>query len=187
MMKPVAAFAQSILIALALLLAGPALAQSDPDSAGLDQLFDMLKGAPNEMEARTITDQIWMRWTQPEDEALAESMDDLLRLRREFNLQGAMEIAEQIIAEHPEYAEGWNQRATLTFMAGDFTQSLADIDETLAREPRHFGALAGKAVIHLRLGQQEEARDTMIRALEVHPFLAERHLFPDLGLPAVQI
>jgi len=164
----------------------PAVAQSERDAA-LDILFEQLRNASSPQEAQRIDQQIWVIWTTPDDPMLAAQMAEILEARRVMDIERAMELIEAVVARHPDYAEGWNQRATVNFMLGDFEASLADIDRVLMYEPRHFGALAGKALIHRQLGQDQEALEAMTRALAVHPFLAERALFPELAAPIVRI
>jgi tetratricopeptide (TPR) repeat protein len=107
----------------------------------------------------------------------------LLEKRREYDLRTAYDLANEIIVSNPDYAEGWNQRATIDYLLGDYQDSLKDIAETLKREPRHFGALSGKVLVLLKLGDKTGARAALVKALEIDPFLAERGLFPDLGPP----
>jgi Flp pilus assembly protein TadD len=74
----------------------------------------------------------------------------------------------------PDWAEGWNKRATVYFMRGDHASSLADIDRVLALEPRHFGALAGQGLIRMAQGNYREALSAFRKALRHNPFLKER-------------
>ena len=69
----------------------------------------------------------------------------------------------------PNYAEGWNQRATLHYMMENYGKSVADIEKTLALEPRHYGALAGLASIQQSIGNDRAALKTWYRALEIYP------------------
>jgi Flp pilus assembly protein TadD len=72
----------------------------------------------------------------------------------------------------PDFAEGWNKRATVRYLARNFDGSVQDCRQTLARKPQHFGALSGQGLCHLALGQPREAARMFRRALEVHPHLA---------------
>jgi Flp pilus assembly protein TadD len=56
-------------------------------------------------------------------------------------------------------------------MRGDYGRSLADIEQVLKLEPRHWGALSGLAIILNSMERKEEALEVMNRALAVHPFL----------------
>lgn len=186
-MTPLRSILMGLAIVAAMILSGiGSLAQGDKPAPSLDALFNDLKVAQSEMAAREITNQIWAQWTQPDDPKLAEWMTELLQLRRVSDNQRALTLVNYIVENYPDYAEGWNQRATLYFVLGDYEKSLADVDETLKREPRHFGALAGQAVIYLKLGNDDAALKSITEALRHHPFLAERHLFPQLVKPAVR-
>lgn len=158
----------------------PASAQAEPDSAALDALFAQLKAAPDEVAARAIADQIWLQWTTPADPALAARMQDVLILRQSADFPAVIAALDDIIAQYPGYAEAWNQRATIYYLLGNYDRSLADIEKVLEFEPRHFGALAGRAMIYRSQGKQPLAIKDMVAALAIHPFLAERAMFPGL-------
>jgi tetratricopeptide (TPR) repeat protein len=165
----------------------PAVAQTEREAAALDALFDELRTAPDPAAAQLITDQIWIYWTTPADPKLAASMQDVLALRMNADFPAVIALLDDIIAEYPDYAEAWNQRATIYFLLRDFDQSMADIEKVLELEPRHFGALAGRAVMYKELGQDDLALKDILAALAIHPFLAERAMFPELLEDAVQI
>ena len=157
-----------------------AIAQTEREAATLDALFAELKAAPDEVAARAITDQIWIYWTTPTDTALATRMREVLILRQRADFPAVIAALDAIIADYPTYAEGWNQRATIYYLIGNYERSLADIEKVLEFEPRHFGALVGRAVIYKTQGKQALAVKDMIAALAIHPFLAERAMFPEL-------
>lgn len=162
------------------LFAAPAAAGEAEDKAALDQLFAQLRLAPDAETAHSIDQQIWIHWMTPSDPALAGRMSDVLEARRAGDITAAMELLDSLVGDYPAYAEGWNQRATLHYLLNDFDASLADIDKVLALEPRHFGALSGRALIYLQQGKRALAIKDMAAALELHPFLDERRLFPEL-------
>jgi tetratricopeptide (TPR) repeat protein len=74
-----------------------------------------------------------------------------------------------VIRRKPAFAEGWNKRATVLFLAGELKKSLADCDEVMKRNPNHFGALAGYGQIYFQLEQYEKAIEYWKRALKVNP------------------
>ena len=78
-------------------------------------------------------------------------------------------LCSQLINRYPNYAEAWNKRATLYYLAGDYVASIRDIEATLQLEPRHFGALSGLGLVYLQQGELTEARDAFAALLEVHP------------------
>ncbi len=165
---------------LCALAAGPAVAQPNADQAALDQLFAALKVAPDAETAQAIDQQIWLHWTRPSDPDLAARMSEVLQARSDFDLRRAQRLADDLVGDHPDYAEGWNQRATILYMLRDYEGSLADIEKVLEHEPRHFGALSGRALIYLAQGKRALAIKAIQQALSYHPFLAEKQLFPEL-------
>jgi tetratricopeptide (TPR) repeat protein len=150
------------------------------DSKALDRLFMELRAAPDADTANAIDRKIWDIWMAPTDKDLAERMQQVLAARRALDFTGALALLDRIVADYPTYAEGWNQRATLYYLTDDFDRSLADIDKVLQYEPRHFAALSGRAIIHLARNERGLALMDMRAALAIHPFLAERQLFPEL-------
>lgn len=162
------------------LLAGPSLADEARDKAALDQLFAELRLAPDAKAAHEIDQRIWVYWTTPSDAKLARRMGEALTARRMGDIPGAIVLLNKLIENYPTYAEAWNQRATMYYMTNNFEASLADIDKVLEYEPRHFGALSGRAMIYLQQGKRALATKSMAAALELHPFLNERRLFPEL-------
>ena len=167
-------------ILLLLLLTGMARAQAEREAEALDQLFAQLRIAPDASAAQDITQKIWIVWTSPADPLLAARMREILQLRNNMDLPGALALLDELVVDYPEYAEGWNQRATIHYLMSNYDASLADIDKVLQFEPRHFGALVGRAVIYRSQGKQTLAVKDMAAALAVHPFLVERALFPEL-------
>ena len=113
--------------------------------------------------------QIWGRSGDPDVDAMFRHGVDQMN-QQDFG--EAIETFSQIIRKKPDFAEGWNKRATVRYLAGDHAGSVADCRETLVRNPNHFGALSGQGLCHLALGEHREAADLFRRALAVHPHLA---------------
>jgi tetratricopeptide (TPR) repeat protein len=89
--------------------------------------------------------------------------------RRE--LEAAVETFSRVIQRRPDFAEGWNKRATVYFLLGDYRRSLADCDEVVARNPYHWGALSGYGMIYMKLDEPSRAIEYLERALAVNPNL----------------
>jgi tetratricopeptide (TPR) repeat protein len=89
------------------------------------------------------------------------------------NFPLALDLLDQIIVIKPDFAEAWNKRATVYYLTDDYSDSLTDIRETLALEPRHFGALSGFGMILEALDRTPEAIRVFKRALEINPRLEQ--------------
>ena len=149
--------------------------QAPADRASLrDRLFQALKQAGSDQEARAAEDQIWLFWTRGPDAEATRQMADLLAARRAYDTEKALRIAEALTVRLPDYAEGWNQKATVLFEMEDYDGSLDAIAHVLELEPKHFGALAGKALILMRQGRMDLGQEALRKAVEIDPFLKER-------------
>jgi tetratricopeptide (TPR) repeat protein len=172
-----------LLAAALLALSPPALAEDAKVDAALDRLFAQLRIAPDPATAHQIDQAIWAVWTNPTDPTLHARMREVLLARGTGNIAEALRLLDRLVVDYPDYAEGWNQRATIHYMMGNLDLSIADCARVLALEPRHFGALSGRALIYLQQGKRALALKDMAAALAVHPFLTERQLFPELDRP----
>ena len=83
----------------------------------------------------------------------------------------AVQTFSEIIRRKPEFAEGWNKRATVYYVLGEYAKSLADCDEVMKRNPYHFGALSGYGMIYMELNEPARALTYFERALAVNPNL----------------
>jgi len=169
-------------LGLALLfgLASAASAGDYTDEAALTDLFAQLRAATSEEQAQAIDDQIWRVWTTPTDALLQARMQEAIDARDRGDPQAAIAVLDKLVEDYPTYAEAWNQRATMHYITGNFDASIADCGKVLELEPRHFGALAGRALMYLQQGRRALALRDMATALAIHPFLVERRLFPEL-------
>ena len=157
----------AVLAVASLTLAAPATAdQNDPR---LDQLFSRLKEADDLAVAKSIERDNWGIWTRSGDEAIDREMEKGLNAMDLGNAKAALTVFDSVVKKAPEYAEGWNKRATLYWLMGDFDASAADIDATLALEPRHFGALSGLAMIRISQDRPSDALHALERLLHWHP------------------
>lgn len=150
-------------------IAAPASARQD--DTRLDKLFDTLQTTASEREAQIVEARIWELWFQ----SGRPDIDDLLARGGEAMNRGdfkeALDRFNDVIAADPDLAEGWNRRATLYFMMGEYEASIADIESTLALEPRHFGALSGLGLVNIRLERIGAAIKAFEAALKVNPHM----------------
>jgi tetratricopeptide (TPR) repeat protein len=150
---------------------GQELPPPPPRAATLDDLFERLVRTKDESEAKGITASIQRRWLRSGSDTADVLMSRAMQAVEAKDQALAIEILDRVVVLQPEWAEGWNKRATVFFMLGDVTRSMADIRETLAREPRHYGALAGLGIILQSNGDRKAAYDVFRKALALNPFL----------------
>ncbi|MET0221477.1 MAG: tetratricopeptide repeat protein [Tardiphaga sp.] len=140
-------------------------------SKGLDFLFGALKAAPDEASARHVEARIWSVWLQTPSDTVALLMVRSKAAMDAQKTEVALKLLDAVIKLRPDYVEAWNRRATLYYLQNDYGRSLADIQQVLLREPRHFGALAGLGMIMQDLGEEKRALDAFRKALDVDPYL----------------
>ena len=121
-------------------------------SDNLNILFKELLNAKNLQQAERLEDQIWNNWIRhPKNDYLTNKLENGTYSMYHQQYRMALKIFTDVINEDPKWAESWNKRATLLFILGDYEKSLNDIEKVLDLEPRHFGALSGRAQIYLSL------------------------------------
>jgi tetratricopeptide (TPR) repeat protein len=137
----------------------------------LDLLFQALKISPDETTSKAIEERIWALWTASGGDTANLLMGRVKTAVDKEDLDLALKLLGAIVEIKPDYVEAWNRRATIFFMKKDYSRSIADIRQVLAREPRHFGALAGLGMIMQDIGDDARALDAFRRALALHPHL----------------
>jgi tetratricopeptide (TPR) repeat protein len=153
-----------------LLIAGPERpAIADQDDARLDGLFQRLQTTPNPAEARAVEQRIWLVWLEADDAGLNRLMEQGIVAMHDRRYAAALQTFDRMVEQAPEFAEGWNKRATVHFLMGNWQASVRDIQQTLALEPRHFGALSGLGMIYDALGQPEAALRSFEATLALNP------------------
>jgi len=137
----------------------------------LDKLFSDLKRERNEKAAERIAGRIWQEWSQSGSASIDLMMQWSQKAVEEQKYDVALDFLDQVVTLDPTYAEGWNRRATVHFLTKSYAKSMADINETLKLEPRHFGALSGLAQIMADTGRKQDALKAWQRVLDVYPML----------------
>jgi tetratricopeptide (TPR) repeat protein len=135
----------------------------------LDRLFARLSKAASKEEADTVEQAIWKLWMTSDSPTAELLLAQAVKASAGGDNETALQILNRLITVHPEFMEAWNRRATVLFLMGRYKESLADIDQVLAREPRHFGALSGLGMIKRKLGDLNAARAAFDDALAVNP------------------
>jgi tetratricopeptide (TPR) repeat protein len=138
---------------------------------GLDFLFGALKAAPDDASAKHVEARIWAIWLQTPSDTAALLMTRAKAAMDAQQTDVALKLLDAVVKLRPDYIEAWNRRATLYYLQNDYARSLADIEQVLVREPRHFGALAGLGMIMQDIGDDKRALDAFRRALAVNPHL----------------
>lgn len=135
----------------------------------LDELFGELKREPNFGKAKRLASRITINWSSSGSATANALMVWAQQAMRNGRNTDAMELLDQVIVLLPDYAEGWNRRATLHYVMRNYVKSMADIEQTLLLEPRHFGALVGMATILSAIGEDDKALDVYERVLSIYP------------------
>lgn len=172
---PVAPLVAALMLA-ALVFAPPAAA--DQNNPRVTQLLDQLGQAATRAEAERLESRIWKLWVLYDDPEVSRFMAIGISAMAGGNLEVAYSAFDHVVGMAPNFAEGWNKRATVNYMMERFDASMHDIERTLALEPRHFGALSGMGLIFDAIDNPKAAADAWERALGVHPHIpgARRHI-----------
>jgi tetratricopeptide (TPR) repeat protein len=176
-----------VAVAAAMLLPSPASAQTarrymeapgnlpnvqrGDKAMSLDRLFDALKAAPDNESAKYVENRIWSMWLATDSDTTTLLMSRVKTAVDAKDTDLGIKLLTAVIEIKPDYIEAWNRRATLYYMKKDYDRSIADIEQVLKREPRHFGALSGLGMIFQELGDDKAALGAFRRALAVHPHL----------------
>jgi tetratricopeptide (TPR) repeat protein len=143
-----------------------------------------LKGDDAEIAA-TAEAILWSTWCRSGD----PEADRIFRAGIEAMQKGKLEDAERafgkVIEMMPDFAEGWNKRATVRYLRHNFVDAIADCQQTLTRNPNHFGAVSGQGLCHMSLGEFREAAICFRRAIEIHPHLRAARANLDLAAARV--
>ncbi|WP_170783913.1 tetratricopeptide repeat protein [Ruegeria lacuscaerulensis] len=178
--------------AFVVLVAGTIAAHSQdcpaaPDhSDGVAGIISQIQQAETERAAQVLSGKLWEFWTDAPDSKAQVALDRGMTRRSQSDLLGAIEDFNSLIDYCPSYAEGYNQRAFAYFLGRDYQAALPDLDRAIELSPNHVAAISGRALTLLGLGRIDEAREALEQALELNPWLSERHLMDPGGPLAPQ-
>lgn len=167
-------------LALVALLAPANAASNLPDvqkpeavdpKARLDKLFADLKRERNEKAAERISQRIMAAWNESGSANIDLMMRWSQKAMEDKKFDVALDFLDQVVVMKPDYAEGWNRRATVHFLMNNTAKSMVDIEHTLQLEPRHFGALSGLAQIMKNRGRTQLALNAYERVLAIYPMM----------------
>ena len=114
---------------------------------------------------------MWQIWSRSGDAAIDKLFARGLEQMQSMAFTEALATLNTVVQRKPDFAEGWNKRATLYFLMGEYDKSLKDCDEVLKRNKHHFGAMSGAGQIHMQLGNPKKALEFFRRAVDVNPNL----------------
>ena len=143
--------------------------KADQNDARLENLFDILSKTESDIQINEVTSNIWDIWHETNDPLIEADFYRGLEAMRTGDLLMAVAFFTRVIDKNPNFAEGWNKRATVYYMLGKFDASMMDILETLKLEPRHFGAMDGMGLIFIHLEQFDKAIGIYEQMLEIFP------------------
>jgi tetratricopeptide (TPR) repeat protein len=141
---------------------------------GLMQDAPALLGALHDADPRVrglAESALWAVWSRSGDAAIDHILETGIAQMREGQVQASVDTFSDVIRRRPDFAEGWNKRATAYYLLGEWRRSAADCDEVLRRNPQHFGALSGYGMIWLQLDEPTRALERFQEALAVNPNL----------------
>ena len=148
----------------------------------LNKLFNQLKNNSDASMAFEVEMKIWNIWsTHPSQENLTQLLSDGSNLMTQHKLNKAYETFSKVISLDPNWAEGWNKRATVLYMLGRYEESQEDINEVLKLEKRHFGALSGQGLVQIELKNYERAINSYKEVQKIYPSMqSSKIMIPQL-------
>ena len=144
-------------------------AVADQLDSRLNGLFDKLYIAESKNEINSLTHDIWKIWDETNDPKIEADYHGGLEAMRIGDFVMSIDYFTRVIEKNPDFAEGWNKRATVFYILGQFDKSMIDINKTLLLEPRHFGAMDGMGLIFIHFKEFDKAIIIYDRMLEIFP------------------
>jgi tetratricopeptide (TPR) repeat protein len=160
----------TLMLLFAFLIA-PTLGAAGQMDDRLNELFARLHVTEDPTEAQELENITWAIWKRSE----MASINILIQQGEEAMNAGDFATALQTfnakVKLEPDFAEGWNKRATIHYLIDNYAASVADVERTLALEPCHFGALSGLGLVYDTTNVKKKAFEACRSALEIYPNL----------------
>ncbi len=157
---------------IGLMLGANAQAQNAGSGTMLDTLFIKLQSATDPSAIKSLEAAIWEQWVMVPDMGQRALMMRGIAEMQQQELKASIETFTRLIDLAPDLSEAWNKRATAHWLMGNFQASLADVCETVKREPRHFGAYSGLGMIRAEMGENARAVAAFELARKWNPHIA---------------
>lgn len=135
----------------------------------LDELFKRLAAARDLEEAKGVEGAIERVWLRSGSDTTDLLMSRALAVWQANDFSLARSLLDRVVALEPDWAEGWNKRATLRFLMDDPKGAQSDAERALLLEPRHYGALAGLGIIFEQAGDKKRALEALRKARMLDP------------------
>lgn len=143
-----------------------------------DAIITRLQSAGSDLRAREIMNELWLIWADAPDEKAQAMLDAGMSSRSSYDYEGAIKNFDALIDYCPAYAEGWNQRAFIHFLSGNYGAAVTDLEKALEINPKHIAAMSGLALSLVNLGRIKAGHGVLREALKLNPWLSERYLLP---------
>jgi len=137
----------------------------------IQPLLDRLAETKDAETAKALAEAVSKLWAHSGSPTVDLLMTQVSKALATNDADKALVLSDFIVEIAPNFAEGWNRRATVLFMRRSYDASMADIGKVLELEPRHFGALSGLGLVLQALGNKKAALEAFRKALKVHPFM----------------
>ncbi len=151
-----------------LMLCGACGTPVQAETAKLQPLYDTLSTAgPDEAEPilREIALERRRSGSVAMDLLLKRGIDALER----GEPAAATEHLTALVDHAPDFAEAWHARAKAWFALDELGLAIADLEQVLRLDPRHFEAMFGLGAILEQIGRLDDAREAYALALKAHP------------------
>ncbi len=136
---------------------------------GQEQLLAALKSqtpAVREFARRALE----YLWFSAAGEQAHQAVEDAFQAAEKDDFKTALTLLDDIVRKYPNFAEGWNRRASVYWQMGQYQKSIADCEKAIALNPNHYGAWQGIGICRVQLGDIAEACRCLRAALKITPY-----------------